>query len=365
MADFLSSEVVQSIAYQAAINTQIITGTGENFQKFLSEANPPQLPANESVDDSNMVGDGFSRTERQLFNYRWLERNFPFQHTLNDHISSILAINWAGGALVETPYASPNEEAKEVTVVQNVANTTPKLIQIYRHLGAEKFLQLTHAVNNFTISQEGEDRPTASFETLGTGKFLYDTAIDTELDDAEMLDPPDYNYFHGQATKIVATDDQANSYAFHTEGTLLSLSVEGSNNVSVARRPTGTFLTSGNRNSGSIAGKIRNGRTTGSIRLKIDLGSTLREFKAMVANAILSGLKITFVGFDVIAGTVHDYEWEVEAPKAQFETIEGDSDSDYGALSLVIRPVRDPVTLGRYKFRFKTLDSNVLDLSTL
>ena len=144
------------------------------------------------------------------------------------------------------------------------------------------------------------------------------------------------------------------TYNWTADGSLISLSVEGNRNVDIRRRPGDSFRTVGDHNSGAFARKIRNARPTAGIRLKVDLGASLREYKAMVAKRKLTGLTIVFNGYNKIGVGTDDYEFEIKAPKSQFQMIEGDTDQDFGALSLNIQPLRDSVTKGYYVNRTRT-----------
>lgn len=347
--NFLLDEVVQAIAIQSAGNNPSLVAS--NYYKYLSNALPSQIPGNESVTDESMVGDGFSRVERNVFNYYWKMKELSISGLLNDHIAAILMNAWQGGAVTTTARTGGS---KDISSVMNVSNSIPKLLAIFRKLGGERFIHSTLIPNNFSIQQEGEQQPTFNFDLLNTGHFVDSDALDTAtFNESAIVDVPDYEYFHGAATSVIATDGVEN-YNWTQDGDLMSLSIEGSNGAQVARRPGDSFYVSGDRRSGAIARKYANSKTTGAIKLKVDLKSTLREFKTMIQNKKLTGLTFIFGGFNKIGSTNDYFEFEIKAPSSQFDMIEGDSDQDYGALSLNIRPLRDAVTKGRYTTRVRT-----------
>ncbi len=350
MSDFLLENILQAIAVQTDVNDPSFDGT--DYHAFLANVMAPLIPSLETVTDEEMVGDGFSRTLRNIRNYYWANKPWTVSGLLNDHIASILLNGWQGGTVTTTPRTVPS---KDVAAVQNVSNSVAKLFSLYRHLGGERFINSTFAPNNFTISQEGEARPMCNFDMLSTGHHFDGDEIDTEgtFDEADIVAAPEYEEFHGAATEIAATDG-VETYNWTTDGELISLSVEGSNNVDVRRRPGDTFKTAGNHNSGAFARKIRNGKLTGAVKLKVDLDSDLRTFKAMVLARKLTGLTIIFNGFNKIAAGADDYEFEIKVPKAGFQMIDGDTDQDFGALSLTIQPLRDATTKGYYTNRTRT-----------
>lgn len=356
MSEFLLENVSQAIAVQTAVNDPSFDGG--DYHAFLANVMAPYIPGLETVTDEEMVGDGFSRTLRNLRNYYWSSKPWQVSGLLNDHIFAILMNGWQGGTVTSTNRVSPS---KDVSAVQNVINSTPKLFSLYRKLGGERFINSTFAPNNFTISQEGEARPTAQFDLLSTGHFFDGDEIDTEgtFDEVDIVAAPDYEEFHGAATSIVTTDG-VETYNWTADGELISVSVEGSNNVDVRRRPGDTFKDAANRNSGAFGRKIRNGKLTGAIKLKVDLDSDLRTFKAMVAGRKLTGLTIVFGGFNKIGATADFFEYEVKAPKAAFQMIDGDTDQDFGALSLNIQPLRDATTKGYYTNRTRTNKTIIL-----
>lgn len=350
MSEFLLENIVQAIAVQSGVNTPSQDAT--DYYKFLANVLAPQIPNLETVTDEEMVGDGFSRTLRDIRNYYWANKPWQVSGLLNDHIAAILMNGWQGGTV--TPAILGGTAAKDISAVQNVINSTPKLFSLFRHLGGERFINSTFAPNNFTISQEGEARPTFNFDLLSTGHHLDSEQIDTgTFDEGDINAAPDYEYFHGAATEISATDG-VETYNWTADGELISVSVEGSNNVDIRRRPGDTFRTPGNHNSGAFARKIRNGKLTGSVKLKVDLDSDLRTFKAMVAARKLTGLSIVFNGFNKIGVTIYDYEFAINVPNAGFQMIEGETDQDFGALSLGIQPLRDATTKGYYTNRTRT-----------
>ena len=349
MSDFLLENINQAIAVQGAVNDPQTDGAA--YVNFLANVIAPQIPTLETVMDNEMVGDGFSRVERNIRNFYWARRPFTIAGLLNDHIASILFNAHQGGLVTTTNLTAP---AKDISCVQNVINATPKLFSLYRELGGERFIHSDMAPNNYTITQEAEARPTFSCELQGTGHHLDTDEIDaTSFDALDISAAPEYEEFHGAATEVYATDGVEN-YNWTADGELISLSIEAGNNVDVRTRPGDSFKNALNRNSGAFARKIRNGKHSGLIKLKVDLDSSLRTFKSMVAGRKLTGLTIVFNGFNKIAGGALDYEFEVKAPKAGFQMIEGDTDQDFGALSLSILPTRDIITKGRYTNRTRT-----------
>jgi hypothetical protein len=345
----LLDNVRQSIAAQGAVNAPSEDGT--DYYDFLANVVAPLIPGLETVTDEEMVGDGFSRTLRDIRNYYWSSRPWTVNGLLNDHIAAIILNGWQGGAVTTTARVSPS---KDVAAVQNVINSIPKLFSLYRHLGGERFINSTFMPNNFTIAQEGEARPTFSFDMLSTGHHLDGDEIDdTDFDEADINLAPDYEYFHGAATEVTATDG-VEIYNWTADGELISLSATGSNNVDMRRRPGDPFKTAGNHNSGAFPRKVRNGKLSAGIRLLVDLGSSLKEYKAMVQGRKLTGLTIVFNGFDKIGATGDDFEFEIKAPRAGFQLIEGETDQDFGALALNIQPLRDATTKGYYTNRTRT-----------
>jgi len=350
MSEFLLENILQAIAAQSAVNAP--SEEGDQYYKFLANVMAPYIPSLETVTDEEMVGDGYARTLRNIRNYYWSMKPWTVSGLLNDHIAAILMNGWQGGAVSSSVLGGT--AAKDISAVQNVVNSTPKLFSLYRHLGGERFINSTFAPNNFTIAQEGEARPTFNFDLLSTGHHLDSDEIDdTDFNEGDINAAPDYDYFHGAATEISATDG-VETYNWTADGELISLSVEGSNNVDIRRRPGDTFKTAGNFNSGAFARKIRNGKLTGAVKLKVDLDSDLRTFKAMVLGRKLTGLSIVFNGFNKIGATIYDHEFAINVPKAGFQMIEGDTDQDFGALSLNIQPLRDNTTKGYYTNRTRT-----------
>lgn len=349
MSEFLLDNVRQSVAMHGTPN--VPSQDGSDYYDFLANVIAPVIPGLETVTDEEMVGDGFSRTLRDIRNYYWSNKPWAVSGLLNDHISSILMNSWQGGAVTTTPRTSPS---KDIAAVQNVVNSNPKLLSLYRKLGGERFINSSFAPNNFSITQEGEGRPAFNFDMLSTGHYLDDIEIDAGIfDEADINAAPEYEYFHGAATEITATDG-VETYNWTADGELISLSIEGSNNVDIRRRPGDPFKTAGNHNSGAIARKIRNGKLTGGVRLKVDLDASLRTFKAMVAARKLTGLAIVFNGFNKIGATGDDFEFELKVPRAGFQMIEGDTDQDFGALALNIQPLRDTVSNGYFTNRTRT-----------
>lgn len=349
MSEFLLENVTQAIAAQAVVNAPSTDAT--DYYAFLANVVAPLIPEMETVTDEEMVGDGFSRTLRDIRNYYWANKPWTVSGLLNDHIAAILLNAWQGGAVTVTNRTAPS---KDVAAVQNVSNSTAKLLSLYRSLGGERFINSSFMPNNFSIAQEGEARPTFNFEMLSTGHFLDSDELDlVPFEEPDIIAAPEYEYFHGAATEVTATDG-VETYNWTADGELISLSIEGSNNVDIRRRPGDTFRTAGNHNSGAFARKVRNGKLSGAIRLKVDLDSDLRTFKAMIAARKLTGLTIVFNGFNKIGASGDDFEFEVKAPKAGFQTIPGDTDQDFGALSLNIQPLRDTVTKGYYTNRTRT-----------
>jgi hypothetical protein len=349
MSEILLADVLQAIGICGAPNTPNVDAG--NYHAFLANVQPPQLPVFESISDEEMVGDGYSQTIRNLRNTYWSNKPWNVAGLLNDHIASILLNGWQGGTVTTTPRTSPS---KDIAAVMNVINSSPKLFSLFRKLGGEEFLHSTMAPNTFSIAQEGEADPTMNFDLINTGHHLdADELEDEEFDPADILAAPEYEYFHGAATEVTATDG-VETYNWTADGSLISLSVEGNRNVDIRRRPGDSFRTVGDHNSGAFARKIRNARPTAGIRLKVDLGASLREYKAMVAKRKLTGLTIVFNGYNKIGVGTDDYEFEIKAPKSQFQMIEGDTDQDFGALSLNIQPLRDSVTKGYYVNRTRT-----------
>lgn len=348
--EFLLENVSQAIATQGTVNLPSLDAG--DYHAFLANVIAPVIPSLETVTDEEMVGDGYSRTLRNIRNYYWSSRPWTVSGLLNDHIAAILMNGWQGGAVTTTNRTAPS---KDVAAVQNVVNSTPKLFSLYRHLGGERFINSSFAPNEFTVAQEGEARPTCNFNMLSTGHHLDEDEIDDDgtFIESGIVAAPDYEEFHGAATQVFATDG-VETYNWTADGELISVSLTGSNNVEVRRRPGDTFKTSGNRNSGAFARKIRNGKLTGSGRLVVDLGADLRTFKSMVLGRKLTGLTVLFGGFNKIGATADFYEFEVKMPKAGFSLIEGETDQDFGALALNIQPLRDAVTKGYFTNRTRT-----------
>lgn len=345
----LLESVKQAIAIQASVGNPSLTET--DYNEFLCNPLPPQLPRNESVTDENMVGDGTSRVVRNVYNYYWAQRNLTISGLLNDHISGILMKGFLAGATTVTPLTPAT--VKDISTVQKSNSVSPNFFSIYRHLEGEQFIHGDLFPNAFSITQEGEAMPTFSFDLMGTGLFVFDTPL-VGWDEGQHVDAPNYEYFHGAATEFTATDGTT-TYNFTTQGTLISVGIEGNNGGRVARRPGDTFHVPADRNSGAFARNAAMGKATGHVvRVKIDLGSSLPEFKAMVQRKTLTGGKVTFKGLNKVLATVHDYEFEIGFPKARFGMIDGDTDDQYGALSLEITPEKDPVTLGLFTSRIRT-----------
>jgi hypothetical protein len=355
MSEFLLENVNQAIAVQTDVNDP--STSGEDYHAFLGNVMAPQIPSLETVTDEEMVGDGYSRTLRNIRNYYWSTRDWQIAGLLNDHIAPILMNGWQGGAVSSVNRVSPS---KDVSAVQNISNSTPKLFSLYRHLGGERFINSTFAPNEWTITQEGEARPTFNMTLRSTGHFLDGDEMDgASFEEADIVSAPDYEEFHGAATQVFATDG-VETYNWTQDGELSSLSLTGSNNVDVRRRPGDTFKELINRNSGAFARKIRNGRLNGSGRLVVDLDSDLRTFKAMIAGRKLTGLTVIFGGFNKIGATADWFEYEVKIPKGGFSTIEGETDQDFGALALNIQPLRDAVTKGYFTNRTRTNKTIIL-----
>jgi hypothetical protein len=351
MSDHLLANIVQAIAPQTTVN--IPTVDPADFNGFLSDVEVPKIPVLETVDDSQHVGDGFSRVERNIRNYYWQNGQFKISGLLNDHIAPVLINAHQGGAVTVTNRTTPS---KDIASVMNVSNSNPKLFSLYRHNGGEQFIHSDLAPDTWEIDQQSEARPTYNVGLLSTGHHLDPDEIaaldDPEWDDGDIIVVPAYEEFHGAATEITATDG-INTYNWTQDGTLISVNIQSGNSVQVSRRPGDTFKGT-TRKAGAFARKIRNGASTGAIKLKVDLGSDLLLFKAMVAGRKLTGLTVVFNGFDKISPTTDDFEFEVKAPLAGFQMIEGDSDQDHGALALNITPLRDAVTKGRFTVRTRT-----------
>lgn len=349
MGDILLESVLQAICVCGAVNTPNLNAG--NYLGFLANVVAPMLPSFESITDEEMVGDGYSQTIRNLRNTYWSSKPWKVSGLLNDHIAAILLNGWQGGTITTTNRTAPS---KDIAAVMNVINSNPKMFSLFRKLGGEFFLHSSMAPNNFKIEQQGEADPTMDFDLINTGDYLDETELTAaSFDPAAITPAPDYDYFHGAATEISASDGTT-SYNWTADGELISLSVEGNRNVQVARRSGDKFRTAGDFNSGAIARKIRNAKPTGAIKLVVDLRSDLREFKAMVAKKKLTGLTIVFNGYNKIGAGTDDHEFEIKAPKSMFQTIEGETDQDFGALALNIQPIRDTVTKGYFTNRTRT-----------
>ena len=346
----LLDSVTQAIAVQASVSAGPST-TETDYVEFLSNPLPPQIPGNESVTDEAMVGDGSSRILRNVYNYYWKTGQFPVSGLLNDHIACILMKGFLSGATVTTTTAVV---VKDYATVQKSASVAPSLFSIYRHLEGEQFVLGDLFPNAFSISQEGEAMPTFNFDLMGTGRFLDSDALTAAtFDEANIVAAPSYEYFHGAATVVTFTDGTT-TYDLTNQGRLISLSVEGNNGGRVARRPGDPFFVTADRNSGAYAKNIAMGKATGHVvRFKIDLGTTLPEWRAMLERKTITGGSIKFVGFNIITGA-YSYEFEILFPKARFGVIAGDTDDQYGALSIEIMPERDPVSGGFYTSRVRT-----------
>lgn len=354
----LLDAVVQAIALQTSVAAGPSTDPTEYVQ-FLSNPLPPTLPRNESVTDEAMVGDGTSRFVRNVYNYYWSQKNLTISGLLNDHIACMLFEGFLAGTRTIT--ALTPSTVKERTAIQR-PTPVPQLFSIYRHLEGEKFIHADMFPNAFTISQEGEGQPNFSFDLLGTGKFIYDTDL-SSFDEGDIVAAPNYEYFHGAATEFSMTDGTTN-YTFTADKRLINVSVEGNNNGRVARRPGDSFLTSSDRNSGAYSNNIAMGKVQGHIvRVKIDLGAALPEFKAMVQRKTLTAGKVTFNGFNKVLGSAHDYEFEINFPKARFSLIDGDTDDQFGAIALEISPEKEPVSNGLFTSRVKTDKTSTLLLT--
>lgn len=346
----LLDSVTQAIAIQSSVDDGPSVDETDYIQ-FLSNPLPPQIPNNESVTDESMVGDGSSRILRNIFNYYWQTRNYPVSGLLNDHIACILIKAFLGGATTTTTTATV---VKDYATVQKSTSVTPSLFSIYRHLEGEQFILGDLFPNSFNISQEGEAQPSFNFDLMGTGKFL-DTDLLTaaSFDESSIVAAPSYEYFHGAATVVTFTDGTT-TYNLTEQGRLISLSVEGNNGGRVARRPGDPFFVPADKNSGAFSKNISMGKAQGHlVKFKIDLGEELTEWKAMVQRKTLTGGSIKFVGFNVITGS-YAYEFEIKFPRARFSMIAGDTDDQYGALSVEIAPERDPVSGGFFTSRVRT-----------
>lgn len=349
MSNYNLENVVQAIAVQSAVN--VANEVASQYVKFLANLMAPQIPVLDTVDDAEMVGDGFSRVERNVRNYYWQDRPFTISGHLNDHIAAILFNKQQGGAVTSTNLTAP---AKNISCVQNVSNAIPKLVSLYRSIGGEKFVHSTMAPDTYRITQTGEAQPTFECTLKGTGHHLDPDELTTKsFDETLITEAPEYEEFHGAATQVFATDG-VEIFNWTQDGELIELSIEAGNDVQVQKRPGDPFKTLGNRNSGAVARKIRNGKHSGLITLKVDLDASLRTFKSMVLGRKLTGLTVIFGGFNKVGATTNFYEFEVKAPQSRFQMIEGETDQDYGALSLQIRPTRDTVTKGRYTNRTLT-----------
>lgn len=345
----LLDNVIQAIAIQSNIGAPSYVGS--NYYGFLSNPLPPQIPQNETIDDSAMVGDGFSRTTRNHYNYYWTEKGLQVAGMLNDHISSILMNAYLAGLRTITNRVTPS---KDYLTLQKMTNINPALLSIYRHLEGEKFILGDMFPNAFNISQDGSASPNASFDLLSTGLFRdSDQLTANSFDEAQIVVAPEYEYFHGAATVFTMTDG-VTTYDFSAQKQLLSLSVEGSNGGSTARRIGDSFYNASDRNSGAFASKSRLGKTMASAKVKIDLGADLPYFKAMAQRKKLTGGGIKFVGFNNIASSGDAYEYNIDFPVSRFRVVEGDTDQDYGALSLTIDFERDNVTKGLFKHTCRT-----------
>lgn len=347
---YLLDSVLQGIAVQGSNGSP--STTASDYKAFLSNALPPQIPRSIDVDDTAMVGDGYSRTTRDSRLYYWDEKTMQIGGLLNDHIAGILMKGFLAGTATVTPRTAPSND---IGVVQKVSNVTPLLYSIFRQLGGEYFILGDFFINAFNISQEGEAQPTASFDLLSTGFFRdkdYLDALGTPFNPANVVAAPTYNYFHGAALVFTMTDG-VETYNLTADGDLISTSLEGSNNGRTAKRPGDSFQ-GANNNTGAFARNSVFGRATGMGRIKVDLKSDLRYFKSKLAQRTLTGATWKWVGFDKIGATTDYYEFEMKIPRAKFGVIDGDTDQDYGALSLEIMPQRDAVTKGLFTARIRT-----------
>jgi hypothetical protein len=345
----LLDNVKQGIAVQSTVGSPSVVPA--NYVGFLSNPLPPQVPGNESVNTSSMVGNGSSRVAGDIYNYYWRTGSLPISGLLNDHITTILMKGFLAGATTTT---TTSVTVKDYATVQKTTSVVPSMFSIYRHNQGEQFILGDLFPNAFSISQEGEAQPTFSIDMMGTGKFLDATAIAAApFDESLIVAAPTYKYFHGAATVVTFTDGTT-TYDLTNQGRLISLSVEGNNGGRVARRPGDTFYNTADRNSGAFAKNIAMGKASGHrIVFKIDLGTALTEWAAMVQRKTITGGSIKFVGFDLITG-VYAYEYEILFPKARFSVISGDTDDAYGALTVEIVPEPDPTTGGFFTVRART-----------
>jgi hypothetical protein len=348
MSEQLLENVLQGIAIQGTVNNPSLVAT--NYYQYLANVLAPQLPKLESVDDSAMVGDGYSRVERNIYPYYFADKPWQISGELNDHISAILMHAGQGGAVV--PTTRPGSVKDITSVASN--SSVPKYFSLFRHLGGDNFIHGSMFVNNWSIQQEGEARPTFNSDLLGTGMFVdADALAAASFDENAMIVAPEYEHFHGARTVVSATDG-VETYNWTSDGSLSSLAIESGNSGLITKRPGDPMSVTGDGRSGAYARLARIGKSTGMIKLKVDLGSSLREFKAMILRRKLTALTIKFLGFGKIGSTSDEFEYEIKSPVSQFTTIDGETDQDFGALSLEIRPLRDPVTKGRFTTRVRT-----------
>lgn len=321
------------------------------YRKFLSAVTPAEIPNARRVSDEIMVGDG-SRFTRRLKNYYYDSRDGAESGLLNDDGAATFFLDNLGGAITKT--ARPTGGAFDYTVWQNVATSLPKMRNYLRWLGSEKFIHGDAAINQFDWEQSGSAQPTFNATRRNTGHFDDLTGGSFDVEDLHEALP--MRYFDGKLTTLIFTEG-ANTYNLANEGRLLSLGGSINQNITVKQLPGDPPIDSANPCRGGYARDIKIGTQTATMRFKAYLGTALTEFKAMFENKELTSVTALFKSCETIGSASDKAEFEIKLPRADFLSIQGDSEDEFSAVSVEIQGMQDTVSKGLVTGRVRTTNN--------
>lgn len=283
---------------EATYNTA--STTGSDYLVLAAANRSLILPQMEKTDDDGVFKDGHSYRTRRC-NLYWTQSGAVLsgEMSFNDIIGRLM-LRGLGGAVTSTTLTTPAtaHRCNQMPIASGHQLFGTSVVQ---ELGAASYLLPGMVVSRFKLSQSGIEPVQYECELIGTGKPINPHGV-TSLPTTY----PTWPCADGGNSEVYLTTPTPTTVNYHSNGRLLSWSIEYNNNLKLNDRVIGDPLAGPTGGKARHVTKVLRDKMTVNAQIVVAMDSAaIDEWTQMAKNDALTDVTFRAKSADVITGAIY------------------------------------------------------------
>lgn len=317
---------------EGTYNTPVTGGT--NYEFIPTIAPYWTLPKLEKISDAARVG---LNAPTHLCSTYWSHFEMPLEDDVETGVPARLFRRALGGTVTDTVVEAAIAWDHTFPILQPQVGSILPFFSVASKMDVADFLLAGCMVDQFSVSQSGEERAKYNATIVGSGKFTTPHGL-TSL---PVLSPtPCMDSF-----RTVVSYVDGGTIDLSALGQIINWSVAHNNNIRRNKRRVGDPIQTQATGAGAHIRTQPRGKYTTEISMLLDFIDTSNWLRS-VENKSLTDLKFKIVGPLISGSATNRHEFEIIVPRFAFEMIETGDDELDAATPITVTAFEDPVTRG-------------------